>query len=254
MKRVCEYELFFLVLFFCLIFKVSAVCDNNTRIELSSAASNVTMNYTIEQLVVDSLDRVHPEIDPKDVELSETSKYRFYDRVTLNVNNISDKIWVVLTSDDNDINKEYHYSDLSDGSISYKVPDTEIIRHYTLTIYSEAYGCENEELRQIQVATPMYNPMADEGVCDGNNANYCNTYVTSEVSISEDEYNRLLDEYINRNENIENNNVDDKKKEEENNNRKNINIMLVGVCIVLVLAIIIVIVRRRKKMKDLRGF
>ena len=232
-----------------IITEVNAECSNKERLEISTAASNISMDYKLETLVIDFKGEFHPEIDPSQVELSETSEYRYYDKITLNANNISDKVYVVLRSDDGDINREFHYSDLDNGSLVYEVPDTLIIRHYTLTIYSELSNCLNEELRKIEVATPKYNDYFEEGICRNNNATYCNKYVTTDVSISSDEYNRLIDEYM-QNENNNNSSNEQQSNEPTKEKNKFIYDIVIAICLCLVVVIIIVIVKR-KKMKNI---
>ena len=251
MKNTGRYLLFLLVLFG-FINKVNAVCDSKARLELSTAASNVTMDYEIETFVFDYEGNIHPELKPSDIEISETSSYQLDERVVLKVSNVTDKIYVALYSEEDNINEEYHYKDLEDGTLIYDVPDTLIIRHFTLTVYSEALECESEELRKIEIATPKYNDYFEEGVCQNNDASYCNKYVTTDVSISESEYMRLLEEYM-KNMEIPDEEETNTQVSKENNSKKII--YSIGIVIILVLLILVIvgIFKRRKRTKELES-
>ena len=252
MKNTGRYLLFLLVLFG-FINKVNAVCDSKARLELSTAASNVTMDYEIETFVFDIDGNIHRELNPSDIEISETSSYQLDERVVLKISNVTDKIFVALYSEEENINEEYHYKDLENGTLVYNVPDTLIIRHFTLTIYSESLDCEMEELRKIEVATPKYNDYFEEGVCQNNNASYCNKYVTTDVSISESEYRRLLDEYM-KNMEIPDEEENPTQNNKEDNSKKVI-LYSVGIVIIVVLLVLVIvsIFKRRKRTKEMES-
>ena len=240
MKKIKMCGLLMVLSLFLGLDKVNAECDNRTQLEINTASSNVTMDYSLESLTVDAEGNLHPEIAPQDVEISETSEYSLIDKVTLNINNVSDKVYVVLHGNDGDINREYHSSDLKNGSLSYKVPDTAKIRNYTLTIYSDVDSCSNQELRSIEVTTPMYNDIADQVLCENNNAYYCQRYVTTPIN-ADDLNIGGGSESASPTPSIE----------EENDDRNSTIIFTLGIVIVAIMLVaIIVIVIRNKQKKD----
>ena len=76
--------------------KVNASCDNKTQLEINTASSNVSMDYSVETNVIDLDGNVHPELSAKDITLSETSEYSLRDKIIMKVNNTTDKVYVVF--------------------------------------------------------------------------------------------------------------------------------------------------------------
>lgn len=227
--------------------KVNAKCDNNTQLEINTASSNVSMNYYVNTVVYDREGNEHPEISPSDVDMGELSEYVKSGKVVIRVENITDKIYVVFQNLDEGINKEYHYQDLKDGTLVYEVPDVEKIRTYKLIIYSDVGDCLNEELRNIEIKTPMYNENSDFAFCQGNNNYYCQEYVTTVLSNNDAEkaYNDYLSSLQNSEENGEN-------KSSEKNNRLIINIGIIT-AVILVIAIIFVGYKKKKNKQSIGG-
>ena len=239
MKKNKKYLLLIILSLFFGLDKVSAECDNKSQLEINTASSNITMNYSLETLAVDTEGNLHPEVAPESVELSEMSEYSLIDKAVININNVSDKVYVVFRSNDGNINQEYHYKDLQNGSLTYELPDLETIRNYTLTVYSDVAECSNQELRTINLTTPMYNNLSDQVICENNNAYYCQKYVTS--PINEDELDLNLDNEI------ENDNANS-----TNNNNQNFILFTLGivVIVIIIIAIIIMIIKNKQKKDD----
>ena len=241
MKKAKMYIFIVLSLIFSLD-KVNAECDNKSQLEINAASSNVTMNYTLETLVVDTDGNIHPEIASEDVELSELGKYSLIDKASINVNNVSDKVYVVFYSNDDGINKEYHYQDLKNGSFTYEVPELDTIRNYTLTIYSDVSNCGNQELRTIDVTTPMYNSLSEQVVCNGNDAYYCQRYITTPINIDE----------LDLKDNIKNTDKDSNLDNENNN--QNFILFTIGIIavIMIIIAIIIMVFENKRKNNNIK--
>ena len=236
-------KLCFIVLILLMIFtldKVNAACDNKTQLEINTASSNVSMDYTIERDVIDLEGNIHPELSADEITISETSEYTLRDRIIVKANNITDKVYVVFYSEEDGINQEYHYSDLEDGSFTYEVPDNSKIRNYTLTIYSDVAECSNEELRKITKTTPMYNELASQNFCENNNSYYCQEYVTTPINVNEED---LVNKYVEDNEQEE-------VKPEEEKSQNNMLLIFGSVVVVVLIVAIIWVVIRNKKNKD----
>ena len=218
--------------------KINAECDNKTQLEINTASSNVTMNYNINTVVLDRNGKEHPEISPSDVETGELSEYLKSDKITIKIENITDKIYVVFQNLDEKINKEYHYRDLKDGTITYEVPDNKKIRNYKLIIYSDVSDCLNQELRIIDLKTPMYNENSSYAYCINNNSYYCQKYITTEIGNDESIYNDYLES---QNNGVQNNATGSEKT----SNKLLLNIGIVTV-IVLIIVIVFVIYKKNK--------
>ena len=129
---------------------------------------------------------------------------------------------------------------LKNGTLKYEVPDTEKIRNYTVKIYSNVKDCLNDELRTLNLTTPMYNQISDWELCKNSNEYYCQTYVTSPITISEEE---IMEKNINNNEN----NESETQNEVQNAMKKVWLWVGISVVVVLIAAIIFTIIRKNKK-------
>ena len=246
MRRIIYILFIFNIMF--IIIDAKAACSNEIQYELNVASSSVTMKYFIDTLVIDSENKFHPEIPVDEIEVHETSEYSLADKITLKIENVSDKIYIVLRCLEEDINQVYHYNDLDNGSFTYDIPDFDIIRHFELTIYSNENECLDEELRKIEVATPKYNKYYGYGICDNNDAYYCKKYITTDIELEQDIFNSY--------------NHDDKKNTIENNDN-NINektdykLILIIVVALLIIGLIIIsiyfIIQKKKKNELMRN-
>ena len=216
-------------------------CDSKTQVEINTAAANVTMNYEIQTKVVDMDGNIHDELDPDEVEVKEVgSLYYIDDFISVNVNNISDKIYVVFKSVADNINKEYHYEDTDNGSFTYNLGDNSMTKDFTLTIYSNVGNCVGNEVNKIEITTPKYNIHSDEMICQNNDAYYCKKYVTSDVEIPDEEYGKYA-------ENGDINNEEERPIEKNNN--KNLYLLIGGsvVIVVLIILIIVTVIKNKRK-------
>lgn len=244
MKKLKLYVIFLVIMALLSIDKINAECDNRSQLEINAASSNVSMNYNMETLVIDSDNNVHPEISPDEIEYSEFSEYTVFDQVTVNVENVTDKLYVVFENEDDGIYKVYHYKDLVNGGLKYVVPDNEKIRKFKLTIYSDVSDCIDQELRTIEITTPKYNDLSAYPVCENNDNYYCKAYVTSEINV---DLEKITKEYVNKNEASDVNN-------NENIESKKIYLVGIAVAVVLIIAIVIVLLKNKKrKFNDLGG-
>ena len=242
----------FLIIF--VITDVKALCSNEMQYELNVASSNVTMDYVIDTLVIDSNNVFHPEIPVDQIEVHETSEYTLVDKMTLKIENVSDKIYIVLRCLEEDINQVFHYEDLDNGSFVYEIPNFDIIRHFELTVYSNENECLDQELRKIEVVTPKYNEYADYAICDNNNNYYCREYVTTEVNLDKEIENfNYFDQIEQDDDNVINENV--------NENKQHWVILLVIITITLLILILVIVIvyllikkrRKEKIMKSIGG-
>lgn len=222
------------------ILNVNAECDDKTRLEINTAASNITMDYNIVTNVVDLEGNIMPDIKVSEVTPEEGSPYTLMDTINVNVENITDKVYVVFYNGEEDGNHEYHYSDLENGSFSYQVKDINNIHNFTLTVYSDVEECRYEEINKYELTTPMYNRNSTFEICIDNDVYYCKKYVMSNFEIpSEDAYKFSL-----RN-NLKTNN------EEQNLEKKN-HILAIGGGIIIVILIIMICYTLIKRIKRKR--
>ena len=224
---------FLLIMFFCFINNVNADCDSRTRLEINTASSNVTADYSIDYMVTDYDGIPHPEISEELTEDLE-SGYILLSYITLNISNITDKIYFEIINEDEGVDLTYYANDLKDGKFSYQVPDTMKIRNYKIKIFSNVDECKDEELRTIPVTTPMYNEYSTSSLCQNNDVYYCKKFVTTPITV---DFDKLIEE--------------ERRRLMANNNEtsKNKNIFtIIGIitCVLLIVGIIILIIRNKK--------
>ena len=232
MKKLLVY------LFFLLLINISnakAICDAKTQLEINTAASNVTADLYYEKKIVGPDGTVHPEI-PDEVLEDIDKGYARSVFVTINIENITDNIYLTFENVDENIYETIYSSDVINGKYQYPVPDTSTIRTYTIKIYSNSENCFGEEIRNIEIKSPMYNFYSGTTFCIDNNAYYCQEFVTTPIDIDPWE--------ISEKQNYE---LEDEEAENENGKKDIMIIYYIAIGCFLIL--IIYIIRKIMKAK-----
>lgn len=216
---------------------VYAECDNKTSLELNTISANITANYEMQDVLEDYEGNRVSGV-PFELGTQEGSGYAIDTIAIFRISNMSDKVYLTITNDDN-LNKKIEYKDTDNGLYSFEVPDMEKIRHYVIKVYSNNDSCIDKELRTINVTTPKFNSYSEVNACIDNNAYYCQKYITQELNIDDDFISNNFEQR--REENQVNDNTEDKKS-----NRFMI-VVLSAVIVVLIGAIIFVLIKRKKK-------
>ena len=225
---------------------VNAECDYKTKLEVNTAAANVDADIEMVTKVLDLDENEHPEIKSIETE-EEKEQYVYADFVYLNISNLSEKVYLKLTNEDDNLYRTIKYQDTVNGKYQYSVPDVAIIRTYTIKVYSNISECGNEELRTIEVKAPMFNDLSGTRICENNDALYCSEYITTPI---DENISGIVEKYDN---NSEENNEEIKEENVKNNYLYNI---LIGIVAILVIIIVItfIILRKKKKNKIIRGY
>ncbi len=216
-------------------------CDSKTQVEVNAAAASVTMDYKIVTKVLDFDGNIHDELNPNEVDIKEFGgSYYLKDFITVNIENVTDRVFVVFSSIADNIEQEYHYEDLENGSLTYNVSDNSMTKDFTLKIYSNIGKCYGTEVNKIEIVTPKYNLHSDELICENNDAYYCKKYVTSDVEIPDEAYNEYAENNANESEEVQN-------TEEKSNFNKYLFIGGTVIIIILIILIIMTIIKNKKK-------
>ncbi len=218
-----------------LINNVNAECDDKTRLEINTAASNVTADLEMVKKVIDLEGNVHPEIDEQMVHIT-GSGYTEGMFAYINIANVNDKIFVTLNSDDDPVREVVDNQKALDGKWQHAVPDVDMIRSYTIKVYSDVDGCKDEEIRTINLKTPMYNFYSGSRFCENNDAYYCQEYITTPIDM--DVVNLMWEK-----ENEQKNN-EESTTQENNNTKMILTYVGIGLVIILVIGIFFIIIRR----------
>ena len=175
-----RYTLFILMIIAMFTKNINAECDYKSKLEINTSAANVDTKLDYGSKIVGPDGKEHPEATGKtdDIERFVRSTY-----VTLSIINISDDIYLRIVNEDDDLNETIYASDLVDNKYVYEVPDTDIIRTYTIKVFSNISECLDEEIRTIEVKTPMYNFLSGTSMCENNKAYYCSEFVTTPIDI-----------------------------------------------------------------------
>ena len=222
--------------------KVNAECDYKRQLEINTKAANISAKVESEDIVIDREGNVYEDYDGP---FNDDNGIITTPSFSLNISNIDEEMYVILTNEKENVREEIHGKDLEDGTFSYALPAPTEIRTYNVEVYTEDIECQVEKLRTIEVKSPMYNEVSGSIICRDNNAYYCQEYVTTEINIDPYQY-------------MENN--DNETELENNDENKKSNFMMyvytagIGVVILLVIGIIIVlIIRKRRKEKLIMG-
>ena len=186
--------------FLLFITNAKAACDYETQVNLRAQALNVNATYEINQRVYSVATDELVDMKPEDIpDLGQNTEYYTVDYVVVDVMNITEDIYVVIEDETGtDVERIVHYSDTEEGTYHFEVPDTERIRPYKITIYSDHDDCLDEEIYNTTITTPKFNEYSYMVACNDEelkNEYYCQEYTTVDFTISEGQ---ISDIYYNK--------------------------------------------------------
>lgn len=98
----------------------------------------------------------------------------------LKFNNLSDKLYIVITNTFDDTRTTVMPSNFVNGSAEYLTDVTSLKVTYTGVVYSNIDNCKHEALNTVRYTTPIYNPYYTDPVCIQNpGAAVCQKYIDS---------------------------------------------------------------------------
>ena len=238
--RVYKFVTFLLLFFILFINNVKAECDYESKLEINTAAANIDTSLNFDYKIIDPEGVEHPEATGKTDDIERFIKVPF---VNININNISDKVYLRIVNEEDNLNEVIFANDLIDGKYIYSVSDTDIIRTYTIKVYSNVNECLDEEIRTIVVKTPMYNYLSGTSVCENNNSYYCQEYVTTPIDFDPSDL-------LQKQNSISNNNQNEEVINLENNKKLVFYIIGGGVVILIIIILIIIKIIKIKRQKN----
>ncbi|MBO4600797.1 MAG: hypothetical protein J5634_01010 [Bacilli bacterium] len=212
-------------------------CVDEEFAKIYDDASKVKVTYEIKS----------KEIDNPVEEVSDTG-YRpekiTVDYFQVNIVNLTDKLYIKITNDQDGSVRTYTSNDANNGVVSYEIEDINNVAKLAYTLYTSSNtNCASEELYKNELTLPMYNVFYQVGPCIGEvDVPECQKYVTSEVD-TETIRNLSYKETTEA--------AKDIKKEEDNKKgfiEKNKKIILIGGSIIIVMGAIAttVVIRKRR--------
>jgi len=188
----------------------ASTCEYSEQVELSNIVSTIQAGYDISDVVMDMNGNVASGVNVEDV--TEYSDYFLLKRLNVHVNNMTDDVYIKVTSD-HGFDRTYHFSDVIDGNISFDGGDLSEIINYKAEIFSNKANCKDELIRSIDFVTPMKNSYAFYGECEAiPNFEYCQPYITVPFLVSDSNIAQSISNaYIKH--------LDNMKEEEEEKNK-----------------------------------
>ena len=158
-----------ILLLFILIFSlgftgnVYAVCDDAEQTKLNVESGKVKVNYEVIR-----------EVDPNGsvpdylVGKEEAKSYVSYiEKIQINILNLTENLYVEVSSDYDHEKAIYEYKQAKDGIISFVSKSKNDIIKYTFKIKSsEATSCSGVDQRTLTLTQPRYNPLSSYAVCN----------------------------------------------------------------------------------------
>lgn len=181
----------------------SSKCSVDEIVELNHEVVNIKATYEeIEEEITDLDEYPLPDAVLGTPEEDEYVGYINYFKI--NLTNLGEKFYAVITNDYNREKITLKYKDIVDGVASFKWEHLDKVVNFTIKIYtSTKTGCEGELYRTMYLKTPRYNGYSEYGYCNNAKDYYlCQKYVTFD-NISMGEFVQTLDKYYEKNKEAE---------------------------------------------------
>lgn len=184
-----KIALFILALFVLLVpGEVSAACDYAEQNRLNALASNVNADYTVSKRIT-----VIEGTDSMGNDLSQEIEENYF---VINVYNLTEDIYIVVTNSYNKASNTYKVSDAKDGIISFEAPTNGNTVEFTIKVYTTNTECSSNALRTFTVRSPMVNPFMRYEVCNEVPDFYlCQEYLTSDFDITDSQFFERVNAY-----------------------------------------------------------
>ena len=248
-----NFMLFIAVFFFLFVpfASVNAACDYARQVELATYAANVNVTYEAKTIVLDENDDeivgMTPDEIPEEEHGNQDSIYGIARVVDLEIRNITEDIYVgVVETNLNNESFTVYYEDTEDGTYIYRIPDTDSIHNYVITVYSGDSNCFNQQLTQTTLVTPKYNSFHDSSACIYlTDKYYCQEFITTDLNMSYEDLASDMSDYFQEGEEI----PDDTENQDFWNKYGTFIMIGVGSAVLIIGLIIVVmlIVRKRRK-------
>lgn len=228
---------------------VSADCSYTEKAALNREVANIKVRYETAQGQMDPKEYICSEYDPEDMESCAPT----YDYLNMNILNMNEKFYIVVTDEVDRIKKTYYYDDVNEnGVITFPWEKLNYINKFTYTIYSsDATNCPNERLRVIYQTTPKRNLNANLEICNEVPGYYlCDKFVTYEKEVGFEEFMDKVEQEI-----------ESRKKEEKKKNKsfwekiwdfiKDNKVVVIACTAVIIVSAAgtIIVIRKRREIK-----
>jgi hypothetical protein len=194
--------IFILLAFLMCLFTVNVyaddACNYKVKANLNREAALVKTNYE----VIERKEQIVP--GPND-EFEEYTAIYYSFKIT--VYNITDDLYINISSSNNDINKKVYYKDTTEGKYSFTTDNQEDIIKYTINIYPNVASCGSTKLKSYVFTKPKYNMYSKYGFCKEHpDLSYCQKFLTKDIELNDGIISNYADEYATEEQNTNQNN------------------------------------------------
>lgn len=157
---------------------VKADCDYAEKAELNREVANIKIKKEVREVVIPPEELEFCGLVDENGVCIEEAKETYFD---VNILNLSEKFYAVVTNDKNSSKKRYYATDADEnGIVSFSWNDLYDVTKLTIEIYSsDKTNCPNTRLSVRYETIPRINYYATRSVCDGMEDYYlCNKFVT----------------------------------------------------------------------------
>ena len=227
--------------------QAASSCSYSEQAELNNIVANVKATYEI----VDVYGGKAIDFENGKEENDEVDYY--VKGLKISILNITDDIYVKVTSKNDDKEYTFRNSDTENGVATIETTDVYELNTYTIEIYANKYSCAGERFRTITLTTPMYNYYSQLEICENNpDYYYCQEFISTE-NVDAEYFYPQIEQYEQQKEEQQeegnNKNFIDKLKDFYNNNK--LIIYSVGIVIVVAGVATTVILIKKKRSRVL---
>lgn len=239
MKKSLKLFLLAIVLLTPNITHAESACSYEEQVEINNIVSHVNATYE----TVDIFEGTTLDIDNRNEDGTIPRIDNYIKGFNINIMNITEDIYVVVSNNVNSEIKTFYYKDTTDGEVSFQVRDATSLVTYTIEIHSNKYSCIGDVFRKFAITTPIYNDLSGLAACEGNEGfYYCQEYINSE-NISVNEFMKRIKEYK------EEKQEEEEKKESEKSfwkNNKTTIIVISGVVVLTGVATTVILLKKKR--------
>ncbi|MEG1648075.1 MAG: hypothetical protein RR325_04860 [Bacilli bacterium] len=255
MKYIKRLLFMLIITFFISNVDATSKCEYKEQAELNSMVANIKTSYEEKEGILDRNEYPIPDsILGTPEEETYVGKYNYFG---VNIINLTNKFYIVVSNNVNQEIKTFNYSDAKEGIISFDWSELSIVTTFTLKVYSSnETNCDGELYRTIYLTTPRINEYYGYDLCEGANDYYlCQKYVTFNT-VSFEAFEKQINDY--KNEEKTNNDKNDKENKDKwyvsvSNFVKEHKVIFIvsGVSLVVISGVVIAVIVKKRRSSDL---
>lgn len=197
--------LFIILLIMPIIANATSKCSYEKQVELESKANSIKTNYEEKEEILNSDEHYFPDYLTEEERKNYVVKYNYF---LINILNLTDSYYMVITNNNNSDSVTINYSDTDNGKYMYRWENLKKVTTFTFSVFTSSNTeCPDEKIRIFYLTTPRYNEFYSRDICENyKNESICQKYVTfGEITDSN---------FMSKIDNLNKKSIEDGKKEE----------------------------------------